>query len=142
MVWYLLGCSHCHKVITCTIRVLKAGLKRCPLMSRPLHLCVSGKLYVSHNNRRPHFPAEGSVKPSNMALIMLSRYGHPVGSRVTGRGGQLVHVHNAATQLVRVHLQRNPSTKIVAASANFRVCFRFHPRSLERNVQNPELNYN
>ena len=57
---------------TCTIRVLKVYFKRCPVMSRPLHLCASEKLHISHNDGCLHFATEGSVMLSNMALIMPS----------------------------------------------------------------------
>ena len=65
----------------CSKCVSKMQFKRCPIMSRPLQLYTSENLHVFHDDDCPHFPMEGSVKLSTMALIRLSWGGHVVGGR-------------------------------------------------------------
>ena len=56
----------------CGKRVSKMQFKHCLAMSRSLQLCTSEKLHVLHDDDCPHFPMEGSVKLSTMALMTLS----------------------------------------------------------------------
>ena len=60
----------------------KACFKHCPTISRPLHLCTSQRLHVFHDDGCPHFPTEGSVKLSNVALNKASWDRHFVGRHV------------------------------------------------------------
>ena len=64
LVWYLLGCSHCRWVNQLEEMCGENAVQALPSQNRPLHLCMSEKLHVFHDDGCPHFPTEGSVKLS------------------------------------------------------------------------------